>query len=762
MKKVGENTFRKFIWIASAVVLLLTLFFGYQIKNTKFDYNFEKFYPLDDVDTEFFMNFREKFKSDNDFLLIAIERKDGVFDASFLTEIAAFTNEVEKVKTVQYVLSLTNQEEHFIYQGGSKSNKPYIDFNDFNAERDSIRIFKNEELVNALISQDAKAVGIYLRHEDYLSKKKSDALINGIKEIGEKYDFDNLIITGRTVGQKYYIDKMSIEMLIFFSLSAILINIFLFIAFRSVWGLIIPQIVIFLGMIWLIGGMAAIGEPINIILTVLPTIMFVVSMSDVIHLVSRYLDALRSENSTFEAIMTAVREVGLATLLTSITTAIGFFSLYFVKVQPIQVFGLVMGIGVLLAFVITFLLLPVLFYIFPGPKYVREKKKNHFWKKYLSRWFIYTFRNKAKILIISGIIVLIAIVGFFKINANNFLMDDLSEKEELKQDFNFIDAHFGGVRPFSLAITVKDTTKSVLDYQILKEIDTIQTFLEDSIGVEVRGSLITIMRVLNRGSHSGIADYFKIPSKSKMKSIRRGLRMVNEGKFIYSLIDSSQLVMQINGTLPDAGNDVSTEKMERFNRFVENRPMSAFIDYRITGTAYLIDKNMRYLSISMVKGLVLSVLIVAFIIGLIYRSISILIISLVPNVLPLVIMGGIMGYFGIELKTSTAIIFTIGFGIAVDDTIHFLGKFKYELMKGHSKMYALKRSYLTTGKAMILTTLILCAGFVLLIMSSFMGTFYLGLLLSITLFVALIADLTLLPVLLLLFYKSRKSKEVVK
>jgi hypothetical protein len=161
----------------------------------------------------------------------------------------------------------------------------------------------------------------------------------------------------------------------------------------------------------------------------------------------------------------------------------------------------------------------------------------------------------------------------------------------------------------------------------------------------------------------------------------------------------------------------------------------------------------------MVKGLGLSILIVALIIGFVYRSIRVSLISLVPNIFPLIFIAGIMGYFGVELKTSTAIIFTIAFGIAVDDTIHFLGKFKYELMKGKGKMYALKRSYMTTGKAMILTTLILCSGFLLLVLSSFMGTFYMGVLLCATLFVALIADMTLLPVLMMVFYRERKKRE---
>jgi len=146
--------------------------------------------------------------------------------------------------------------------------------------------------------------------------------------------------------------------------------------------------------------------------------------------------------------------------------------------------------------------------------------------------------------------------------------------------------------------------------------------------------------------------------------------------------------------------------------------------------------------------------------GLIFSSGSILLISIVPNVVPLLFIGGVMGYIGVELKISTAIIFTIAFGIAVDDTIHLLGKFRYELMKGRTRMYALKRSYMTTGKAMILTTLILCSGFALLVFSSFLGTFYLGVMLCLALFVALIADLTLLPVLILLFYTPKKSKKL--
>ncbi len=757
---VGESTFKKYIWIGLTCFIAITAFLGYKVTSVQLDYDFEKFFPKDDEETNFFMDFREKFKSENDFLLIAVERKSGVFDKDFLLEVDAMAKEFESVKHVNFVTSITNQEEFFLYQNGATTSKPYIDFEDFDGERDSLRVFKNEELINTLVSENGGSICIFLRHVDYLSKKKSDQLIIDLNSIIEKYDFEKVRMAGRTVQQKYYIDKMMVELILFVGMSAALIVLFLVIAFRSIWGVLIPQLIIVSSLVWVVGGMSLFGTGVNIILTVLPTIMFVVSMSDVIHLVSRYLDALRMDLRPFDAIMLAVKEVGLATLLTSITTAIGFFSLYFVRIEPIQVFGVVMGFGVLLAFILTFLMLPIMFYLFPGPAYIRKKKKGNFWQKYLEKGFVLIMRKKALIFIITGVIILLSIVGMLQINTNNYLLDDLRESEQLKEDFNFLDSDYGGVRPFELVVTVKDTNRNVWDREFLETLDTVQNYLVNDYGVTVKNSLITTYKVVNRSAHSGSVDYYKLPtSNSKFRSFRRNIKMVDKGEFVYTLVDSTQSVTRISGNIPDIGNEVVTKKNEELIAFLKNHDLNGAVDYQLTGTAHLVDKNLKYLSVSLIRGLGISILIVALIIGLIYRSTAILFISILTNVLPLLFIAGVMGYLGVELKTSTAIVFTIAFGIAVDDTIHFLGKFKYELLKGKGKLYALKRSYLTTGKAMILTTLILCAGFLLLVFSSFLGTFYLGLLLCITLLVALIADITILPVLLLVFYRPRGERK---
>ncbi|TNF47170.1 MAG: hypothetical protein EP305_08620 [Bacteroidetes bacterium] len=756
-KRVGEKNFKKIAFWGTGFILLLTVFFAAFIPSIKFDYDFEKFFPIDDEETAYFFEHRDKFESDNDFLLIAIERKEGVFNERFLRDVETFRKELlDSVPHVKLVQGVTNIEEQFIFPGGGSSRRPYIDLSSPDLKRDSIRIYRSEELINVFLAEDAKSLCLFLKHEDYISKKKSDKVIDGVKRISEKYPFEKVRVAGRVIGQKYYITKMVYELVLFVGLSAFLIIIFLLIAFRSGWGILIPQFVIFASLAWVLGSMGLFGQPMNIVLITLPSIMFVVGMSDVIHLVSRYLDALRTGLSKFEAIRVAVREIGFATFLTSLTTAIGFFSLYFVKVQPIQIFGIVVGIGVIIAFILTFVSLPFLFILFPSPKYIYRSKESSFWSNKLRAWFQWIIRSPWKIILAYSLLAIISVMGTLMIRTNNFLMDDLRSSEPLKKDFDYLDAHYGGVRPFELVAELKDTNDNLWSLDNLNDLEEVEQYLTDTYGVTIKSSLVHFAKVINRSSNAGNPDKFELPeSNSKMRAIKRGIRIANGGKLYSSVVDSAGLVLRISGTIPDWGNEEVTRRNKKLERFLKGRDSMSPWKFKITGTAHLFDKNLRYLATSLVQGLLVSVLIVAMIMGFIYRSFSMVLISIIPNIFPLIAIAGIMGFTGIELKTSTSIIFTIAFGIAVDDTIHLLGKFKFELMKGRSKIYALKRAYLTTGKAMILTTLILCSGFLLLVFSSFMGTFHMGLLLCITLMVALVADLTLLPVLILLFYRKK-------
>lgn len=755
VNRLKEKKFKILSWIVLTSIVIITGFLVYQTSNTTLNYNFEEFYPADDPESEYFYEHRERFESDNDFILISIANKGGVFQEDFLNKVNQYSEALKTVPHVRDVRSLTQEKERFIYATRTTGKRPYINFEDIDLVRDSTTIFKNTELINTLISENGKALAILVKHEELLGKQKSDEIVTALYELTDEYDFEEIRFAGRTIGQIFYVQTMFTEMSTYVGLSMILVVFFLLIAFRSAWGLLVPQVVIVGSMLWIVGFMGWVREPLNILLTILPSIMFVVSMSDVIHLVSKYLELLREGNSKFEAIKISFKEIGMATFLTSLTTSIGFFSLVFVNVIPIQTFGLYVGIGVLMAFILTFSTLPFLFYYTKKPKVIKNESKN-FWLPVMRNAFLYTMRNRKWLPWFSLVVVAVFAFGATKIVANNYIMDDIKEDVSMKQDFNYFDANFGGVRPFELTITLKDTNQTFWDVELLQEIERVEIYLRDSFEVDLKTSLVQTLSILNRASHAGDSAYFEVPKKkSKLRKLKRIIKIAEEGQLVRLFLNESETITRISGTVPDWGNIESTKRNKALKAFIASEIDAENLEFTLTGSAHLLDKNMSYMSTSLVQGLAFATLVVAILMGLLYRSLRMVVISIIPNLIPLLIIAGIMGYFGINLKITTAIVFTISFGIAVDDTIHFLSKFKLELNKGKSVIYALKRTYLGTGKAIVLTSAILCSGFLLLLFSDFLGTFYLGLMISITLLFAVLADLFLLPLLLLYFFKRK-------
>jgi predicted RND superfamily exporter protein len=510
-----------------------------------------------------------------------------------------------------------------------------------------------------------------------------------------------------------------------------------------------------MSVIWVLGFMVVFNEPINVILSILPSIMFVVTMSYVIHLVSRYLDYLRAGMTKYDAISISLREVGLATFLNSFTTAVGFITLVFINLQPIQSFGIVTGIGVTIAFILTIVVLPLSFYVFPSPKKITETTDPPYWNKFLRKLFVKIVHQRKLVIIIFAILTVIFGLLTFKLEVNNYMLDDLKSSEPIKQDFNFLDKHYGGIRPLEYAIHIKGDN-DCWDLEVLQELTKIEDYLVDNYKAKINVSLITFIKVLNQSSHLGNPEYFKLPeTQREIRKLRRPIKFAEKGELFKVVVDSTQKNMRISANTPDWGNKKATLENKKFEKFLAKNINPNLISVKYTGTAFLLDKNISYLSMNLVEGILVSVSIIVIMMLIIYRSWKLVLLSVIPNIIPLIVLSGMMGLMHVDLKISTSVIFTISLGIAFDDTIQFLAKFKIELDKGKSKVYAIKTAYLVTGKGMILSSLIVCSGFLTLLFSSFLGTFMMGFMISITLFVALIADITLLPVLILVFYKPK-------
>lgn len=722
---------------------------SFSASQLEFDYDFENFFPQNDPDLDYFLAYRETFENDNDYVLISIGNKQGIFNATFLEKANQFANDLAELNHVKEVLSPTKIKTPVINSFGA-IEIPLLHINNTSKlKTDSIRLSKSEEFSKTLFSSDLNSMCIIVNNTQIISKKASDELLTDIQNLIHQYKFEELHYAGKIRGQKTYLTKMKFELVLFLSISLFLIIAFLLISFRSAYGVIVPLITVFIAIIGVLGIMQVTGKSLDVMSTLLPTILFVVGMSDAIHILNRYIEELRSGKEKIEAIKTTFKEVGLATLFTSITTAVGFITLISVPIGPMQDFGIYSATGVILAFVIAILFLPATLSLLKKPKIATTKPKQLFWNKVLSKSFVFVLKNQGKIIVGYVIIMIVSVIGIFQLQVDYKLLEDLSEDDPLQQDFRFFENNYSGIRPFEMAIYTKDSS-DIFNYKTIKEMDKVETYLYNQYEAGFILSPVSIIKSLNKATHGGSSSYYKIPANEvKFKKLIKKLKRLNVENKLKSLVNKEKTVGRFTGKMDDIGSKAVKEKNSAFEQFFQKEIDQNLIGYKMTGTALLVDKNNEFLATNMIIGLAIAFLLIALLIGIIFRSLKMALLSIVPNVVPLAFIGGIMGFLGTNINMSTSIIFTIAFGIAVDDTIHFLSKFKIEKGKGKSLIYSLKRTYLSTGKAIVLTTLILCGGFISLIFSDFKSTFLIGTYVGLILFAAVITDLLLLPILLL-------------
>lgn len=744
------------------VIGILTAFFVWMIATRlELDYDFENFFPQDDQETQYYREFRENFETDNDFVLIGVESEAGVFNHDFLKDVDSLTRALEKVENIVAVVSPTNIKLTLV---SGSDNRPHeynlLDWDkpEYYAQ-DSAAIYSDPRFVGTHFSTDGNSVAILAKTKQFLNKKECDQITTDLRKLVAGFDFKSTHLAGRAIGQSYYINLMMTDFIFFFSSSAVLLVVFLLIAFRSGWGVWVPLTVVMLSTLWTLGVMVTIGGKVNLVLTMLPTIMFVVGISDVVHIVTRYLEELRGGKSKIAALKQAYREVGIATFLTSLTTAIGFFTLLTASVGPIQDFGLYTGLGVFVAYILAFTLLPAVLILRKQPETKGVLQHHTIWYKVLHSSMMWVVRKPVLILSVAFLMIVGSAVCIWHMEVNNYLLEDLADDNPMKKDFVFFEEHFAGVRPFEMGVALKDTG-NVFNYEVLAEIDRVEHYLQNEYGVGNIVSPLMAVKSIHMALQSGESAYFTLPDADKYPKIRKlmtGALEKDTANLTRAFISEDQRTARVQGKVADLGSKYFLAANERFEQFLKDSIPNSLVTYQITGTAHLVDKNNSYLASSLVLGLLIAFGVISLLSGIFFKSLRMIPIALIPNLLPLLLIAAIMYLTGQDLKVSTGIIFTIAFGIAVDDTIHFLSKFKLELVKGKSVMYAIKRTYLSGGRAIVITTLILCSGFLTLLFSQFNGTFMVGLLISVTLFFALIADLTLLPVMLMLFYK-RKTK----
>ncbi len=749
--------------IILVVLSLATVLFTYLVfTGVKVDYRYENFFPKGDTEIEYFQKFSKQFGSDNDFLIIGMENKKGIFHRDFLQNVNALADSISRLESVTQVISPTKNLNYFkAGDFGDIQELPYLHFDDESLYRkDSIRIFSNEQLVGTFFSDDRKALSIYVKTKDRLAKKPSDKLLKDLERLFKQFKFDELHAISRIKAQAHFIEVLGSELKLFISASILLLMVVLWFSFRSILGVVLPLITVLVSLVWTLAVMYFTGKDLNVLTSLLPTMVFIVGMSDVVHILTNYIEELRLGKSKEEALKSTIKEVGFATFLTCVSTAIGFFTLMTANIEPVQDFGLYCGIGVIIAYLMSFLLLPSVLLNVRTPKIVLRQGNDIRWQKALRTTLLWTIKYPKRILIIAGVVTILSFVAMFNIKIDNFLLEDLSNDDPVKQDFAYFEDKFGGARPLEVVIELKDSSLNVFDYGVLCKIDSLEKYLAKHYELVNITSPLTFIKEANKAQHSASQKFYVLPdSPEKYLSLKEKLELFGAfdktADILKNYLSKDGRSIRISGKMLDLGGHRMIELNKGFYAYSAKVIDSKKMNVHLTGTAHLLDLNNESLSKNMIYGLWLSVGFIALIVGWQFRSIKMVIICIIPNIIPGFVVAGFMGIADIHLRVSTSIIFSIAFGIAVDDTIHIMSRLKQEMNKGKSFFYALKRTYLSTGKAVVVTSVILSCGFLTLLLSDFTSSFYVGLLVGLTLLIAIICEMLLLPVLLIYFFKDR-------
>lgn len=447
------------------------------------------------------------------------------------------------------------------------------------------------------------------------------------------------------------------------------------------------------------------------------------------------------------------RSIGMAVLLTSVTTSIGFLSLYTSRIMPVRQFGITAAGGVMMAFLVAVVALPVLLMLFKKDQVLPKQHVGVWLDKLLARVYELTKHQSKSILLISTVVAIASAYGISQIGLSARIQNDLPKGEKVTSDFFFFENKLGGFRPFEMAL-IPGEGHSITDPEVIRTIDSLEVYLASTNRFSAISSPVDIYQAGNRAFHANRLSHHTLPDNDRMFSRIWSLVSERQGPD-NALVSTTHNLGRLFGYMKDVGSDTAQVIFSEVNTWTANHIDPAILTIRITGTGLLFDNNNKYLIDSLLYGMLIAFGMIGLIMTLLYRNVKMVIISLIPNILPLMTTAAMLTLLGIDLDAPTSIIFTIAFGIAVDDTIHMLSRFRLEQQKGLTTEQAIENTFKIAGKAIAITTLVLLAGFLILTTSQLLLTTKVGLLVSLTLVTALLGDLFLLPVLLRMAFKKK-------
>ncbi len=564
----------------------------------------------------------------------------------------------------------------------------------------------------------------------------------------------------RTLNAQNIIDEIGL----FVSGALLITALIFFFFFRSFRATFITLLVVTIGVIWAFGFIGWLGYEITVLTALIPPLIIVIGVPNAVFLINKYQQEIKKHGQQGKALQHVITKIGNATLMTNITTASGFATFIFVKSQLLREFGILASLNIISIFILALLIIPILYSFMPPPK---EKHLNHLERKWMESvvdWMEKMVRHqRIAIYITTVIVIVLGIVGLYQIRVSGSLIEDMPKSKVFCEDIKFFEQEFGGIMPLEILINTK-REKGVMKLSTLKRMEKINEAVGAFPELSKPISIVNLVKYSKQAYYKGKPKYYQLPTSQEQNYIFAYTKNSdgNTG-MLNNFVDSTGQFARMTTLMKDIG----TEKMDvikkRLQEVIDKEFPKDQYEISLTGKALVFLKGTNYLISNLVFSLSLAIVLISLFMAWMFRSFRMILISIIPNMLPLLITAGLMGFFDIPIKPSTILVFSIAFGISVDDTIHFLAKYRQELIANNwmirKSVYAALRE---TGVSMFYTSIVLFFGFLVFTISNFGGTVALGGLVSITLLFAMVSNLLLLPSLLLTFEDKIANKNVLR
>ncbi len=731
-------TFFIFVFIVLAV---------FPASNIRTDFDLEKFYPESDPTVQSYRQLEEEFGRDDNVIMVGF-KKENLFTSASLLQLKTIVDSVKNIPNVNDVRSIWSAED-IVNENGSLTFDPFLSKESVQNNIHTVkqRITSDVFSKGFFINDKANTTAFYLEiNEEVNSYEVRQQIIDELNLILNKYPEIDFKITGITYFRNQYVNTLNSEVIFYIAFSSVLIILLLWYLYRSIPGVLIPMLIVWFTVLFTVAAITLTGGYLEIMSSTIAPILLCVGVADSIHMISKFDDAVQSGMKQKKAIMEMILTLGSATFLTSITTAIGFGTLLTSNVVPMKRFGIYTAVGVLIAYTITILFLPSILKITKIKKVFKETGgKLYPWIGYqLSRLSGFNRKHFKPISYTAIFVCLTVGIGISQLNVNGRVFDDVSRDSKLIQDSNFFTDNLSPVFPMEFVFDTGNEN-GITNPEFIKKMDDFQNYLLTFPEIKRATSFTTLLSELHETMSPDDAIKNKLPTDAALISQYLLLLEVTDNEFLNRMTDFNYQKVRIAAQTEDAGSMKINEIKSKVENYISENINTG--EYIITGSTILSANLVNKMVYSLASSIGLAFICISILMAFLFKDFRMVIISLIPNIMPLILIAGIMGFLGIDIKPSTAVIFTIAFGIAVDDTIHYLARFRIELKRGLSLQKALEVTTQKTGRAIIITSMILLIGFGTLITSEFASTTLMGILVSSTIFIAVVADLIVLPAL---------------